>query len=143
MLLFHYSASYKTLFRTNLECTYSWRFIKQAIFHHATEENATKCYKILKKTLALPGISKLKSYLKRVDIKPGFHENIFDALTCKSEHPRSFMDISSKSIAQSFEWVLMSYDVSNDNVCGVEDFGTGGTTWYVANHAGVFMVRVS
>ena len=35
----------------------------------------------------------------------------------------------------------VSYDVSNDNVCGLEDFGTGGRTRYVANHAGVFMVR--
>ena len=31
MLLFHYIASYKTLFRTNSECTYSWRFITSHI----------------------------------------------------------------------------------------------------------------
>ena len=35
----------------------------------------------------------------------------------------------------------VSYDVHNDNVCGLEYFGTGGRTRYVANHAGVFMVR--
>ena len=31
MLIFHYIASYKTLFRTNSECTYSWRFITSHI----------------------------------------------------------------------------------------------------------------
>ena len=100
-----------------------------------------KCYKLLKKTLALPGISILKSYLKKVDIKPGFHQNIFDALTYKAEH----MSAELKFCAILFDEMAIkeqvSYDIRNDNVCGLEYFGTGGRTRYVANHAGGFMVR--
>ena len=35
----------------------------------------------------------------------------------------------------------MSYDIANDCVDGLEDLGFTGKTKYVANHAGVFMVR--
>ena len=128
----------KYLFADN-DVTMQWLPLSGKFVHKANA--SPKCYKMLKKTLALPGISTLKSYLKRVDIKPGFHENIFDALRCKAEH----MSTHSKLCAILFEEMSIkervSYDVSNDNVCGLEDFGTGGRTRYVANHAGVFMVR--
>ena len=111
------------------------------MFAMSLNHASPKCYKLLKKTLALPGISTLKSYLKKVDIKPGFHQNIFDASTCKAEH----MSAESKLCAILFDEMAIkeqvSYDVRNDSVCGLEDFGTGGRTRYVANHAGVFMVR--
>ena len=124
--------------RNRQEHRYSEEFKMFAMsLYHASP----KCYKMLKKTLALPGISTLKSYLKRVDIKPGFHVNIFDALRCKAEHMSTHSKLCAKLFDEMSIKERVSYDVSNDNVCGLEDFGTGGRTRYVANHAGVFMVR--
>ena len=83
----------------------------------------------------------LKSYLKRVDIKPGFHENIFDALKYKAEEMRTHSKLCALLFDEMSIKQRVSYDVSNDNVWGLEDIGTGGRTRYVDNPAGVFMVR--
>ena len=37
--------------------------------YHASQ----KCYNMLRKVLALPGVSTLKALMKNVDINPGFH----------------------------------------------------------------------
>ena len=95
---------------------------------------------MLKKTLSLPGISTLKSYLKRVYIKPGFHENIFDAFTCKAEHLSTHSNLCAVLFDEMSTKERVSYDMSNDIVCFLEYFGTGGRARYVANHAGMFMV---
>ena len=117
---------------------YSEEFKMYALsLYHASP----KCYKLLKKSLTLPGVSTLKSYLRKVDIKPGFHQNVLDGLASKVEH----MSSEAKLCAIVFDEMAIkervSYDVSTDSVYGLEDLGTSGRTRYVANHACVFMIR--
>ena len=117
---------------------YSEEFKMYALsLYHASP----KCYKLLKKSLTLPGVSTLKSYLRKVDIKPGFHQNVLDGLASKVEH----MSSAAKLCAIVFDEMAIkervSYDVSTDSVYGLEDLGTSGRTRYVANHACVFMIR--
>ena len=82
----------------------------------------------------IPGIITVKSHLKNVDIKPGFHEN---KLTCKiSELIRTHSTYCTILFDEMSIKERLSYDVGNENVCGLEDFGTGGrtrmwSTWHV------------
>ena len=48
--------------------------------YHASQ----KCYKMLRKVFALPGVSTLKALMKRVDINPGFHAAVLEGLRMKT-----------------------------------------------------------
>ena len=100
-----------------------------------------KCYKMLRKLFSLPCVSSLKRYMSRVDLQPGFHQQIIDGLKLKI----SDMAPSSKLCAIVFDEMAvkesLSYDVRQDCVEGLENFGCLGKTKYIANHASMFMVR--
>ena len=98
-----------------------------------------KCYKMLRKLFPLPCVSSLKRYMSRVDLQPGFHQQNIDGLKLKI----SDMAPSSKLCAIVFHEMAvkesLSYDVRQDCVEGLENFGCLGKTKYIANHASVFM----
>lgn len=107
-----------------------------SIFHASP-----KAYRLFRKAFTLPGISTLKNYMSKIDVSPGFQDNILSALKLKVESMSErakyctlvFDEVSIK------EW--LQYDISRDRIAGMEDFGGTGRTKHIANHASVFMVR--
>ena len=102
--------------------------------------SSPKAYRILQKVFSLPSISTLRRSMQKVQIYPGFNDNILQALQKKV----SSMPTSGKACAVVFDEMSMkeglSYNKEEDNIEGVEDFGNQRTA-YAANHATVFMVR--
>ncbi len=79
--------------------------------------------------------------LKKMNISPGFSEQVFDALAVRTQH---LCDLD-KSVVLVFDEMAIKealvYNGSKDEVDGFEDFDHMGKTKYIANHASVFMVR--
>lgn len=100
-----------------------------------------KCYRLLKKMFRLPSVQTLRNCMQKVNIRPGFHHSILEGLKAKVEN----MSEKQKLCAIVYDEMAIKenlvYDVERDSVEGLEDSGTGGRTGYVANHAGVFLVR--
>lgn len=99
-----------------------------------------KAYKMLQQFLNLPGITTLKRTMRKVKIYPGFNGNILEALQKKV----TAMPAGGEICAVVFDEMTikegLSYNVEEDNVEGLEDFGNQRTS-FAANHATVFMAR--
>ena len=114
---------------------------KDKIFALSLYHYSPKCYKMMRKIFSLPGLTTLKGIMRGIDIKPGFHQSILEALHCKVQS----MSEKSKMCAVVYDEMAikekLSYQAATDCLEGLEDLGNHGKTKYIANHAGVFMVR--
>ena len=107
-----------------------------SIFYHSR-----KAYKMLNRILALPSESTLKIMLSKSNIRPGFHDNIFEEL---EKRVASFDDQDKQCALVLDEMAIksgLSYDATCDGVEGTEDHGHLGQTKYMANHALAVIVR--
>ena len=101
-----------------------------------------KTYGLLQKLFRLPSTSTLKCIMRRVNIQPGFSESILKALankakSMKTEERLCLIAFDEMTIRES-----LTFDVARDRVEGLQDLGPSlGRSRFVANHAGVFMVR--
>ena len=106
-----------------------------------TIRKSPKIYKLLRKVFFLPSVTTLRPSLKGFKLNPGFNKNLFKALqlkTCQMSATDKLCVIlfDEMSIKES-----LSYDIAEDSVVGVEDFGGGHKSSCVANHVGVFMLK--
>ena len=107
-----------------------------SIFYHSR-----KAYKMLNRIVALPSESTLKLMLSKSNIRPGFHDNIFEAL---EKRVATFDDQDKQCAIVLDEMAIksgLSYDATCDGVEGTEDYGHLGQTKYMANHALAIIVR--
>ena len=79
--------------------------------------------------------------MKKVNIAPGVHHSILAALTFRAQA----ITTSEKLYDVIFDDMVikekLQYDGARDTIDGTENVGDMGKSQYVANHAGVFMVR--
>ena len=107
-----------------------------SLFH-----TSPKCYRLLKKLFCLPSISTLKKCMHNVQIFPGFHPLIFEALKQKSE----VFDDNEKVCCLIFDEMALKshlqYNSKSDTIDGFATVNEGSAEKFVANHASVFMIR--
>jgi len=100
-----------------------------------------KAYKLCSKMFCLPSISLLRLWLRRVNVKPGFCDNVFSLLQRKAQS----MPTSDRCCVLLLDEISLkrglNYCKSTDEIVGFEDFGNGQRTDKYANQALVLMVR--
>ena len=119
---------------------YRWKvtdkMLALSIFFHSR-----KAYKILSQLFILPSKGTLLHHLRKMNMKPGFNESVFEALSLKVKA----IDNRDCNVALVFDEMSIKqglmYNSGSDSIEGFEDFGEFGTTRYIANHAVAFMVR--
>jgi hypothetical protein len=100
-----------------------------------------KAYRILRKIFKLPSFKTLTDLLNKINIRPGFHPAVFEALR---EQAKGMSPLDKMVIVPFDEMSLkqnISYDPKKEEVEGLEDMGEGIRGEKVANHASVFMAR--
>lgn len=103
--------------------------------------SSPKAYRILKSIFVLPSVSTLRRSMRQVSIYPGFNAHILDALKLQVSSMAESSSLCAIVLDEMSIKENVSYNKERDEVEGFEDFGTGGRTKYIANHATVFMVR--
>ena len=100
-----------------------------------------KAYRLISRFFHLPSISTLQRTMQRIQVYPGFNDDILTALRAAV----SSMPPTSALCAVVFDEMSVkegvSHNIEKDEVKGLENFGCLGRSHYVANHATVFMVR--
>jgi hypothetical protein len=89
----------------------------------------------------LPSVSTLRRTVSAIDVKPGFNDNILEALKHKVQAMSPNAALCTVVFDEMSIKETLSYNPQTDDVDGLEDFGTCGKTCFVANHATVFLVR--
>lgn len=99
-----------------------------------------KAYTLMRKIFKLPSFVTIAQILDQIDIRPGFHPAVCDALKAMK-----WESDNDKYIVIPFDEMGLksniTYDSKIDQVEGLADFGDGETSEDVANHAGVFIAR--
>ncbi|KAK7465210.1 hypothetical protein BaRGS_00037614, partial [Batillaria attramentaria] len=108
-----------------------------SLFH-----TSPKAYRILGKIFILPSVSLLRKTMQKVAVHAGFSEKILKGLAVKinamsSPHAGLCAVVMDEMTIKE----QVSYNRERDEIEGLEDFGGGGRTEHVANHATVFLVR--
>ena len=103
---------------------------------------SAKAYKFLCKYLRLPSVSRLRKWIKNVNIQPGISDFVLKAI----ERKVALMPEKEKVVSLILDEMKLSpglsYDKHNDVINGFEDFGPEeGRTQQAADHALVFMIR--
>ncbi|XP_072016244.1 uncharacterized protein [Amphiura filiformis] len=111
------------------------------IFSITLYYQSPKCYRFLRKSFILPNKRTISNWLKDVQFKAGFNEDIFDVLREKVEKMKQEERVCCLLLDEVSLKEGLSYDRAEDGVEGVEDFGMLGKTKTIANHGLVFMVR--
>ncbi len=99
-----------------------------------------KAYHVLSKVFTLPTPRTLLRDLQKMNIQPGFNNNLFEALKQRVHTLRE----QDKNIVLVFDEMSINgllFDQEHDEIEGFEDFGHMGKTKYIANHVTVFMVH--
>ena len=101
--------------------------------------SSPKTYRLLGKVFALPSIQTLRSIVSKVEIYPGFNQNILHALKLKTSNLTATGKLVSLVIDEMSIKEGVSHDVHRDVIEGFVH--TTERTNELANHALVFMVR--
>jgi DNA transposase THAP9 len=100
-----------------------------------------KAYRLCSKVFCLPSVSMLRLWLRRVNVKPGFCDNVFNLLQRKAQG----MPVSDRCCVLLLDEISLkrglNYSKSADEIVGFEDFGNGDRTQKYANQALVLMAR--
>ena len=119
---------------------YRWKMkdkmLALSIFFHSR-----KAYRVLSHLFVLPSMRTLQCDLQKMNIKLGFSESVFEALTVKAK----VMNDRDRNVSLVFDEMSIKqallYNEKRDTIEGFEDFGFIGKTKYIANHAIAFVVR--
>ena len=105
--------------------------------------NGPQAYKFLRKLkiCALPTVASLKSWLRKVEMTPGFNDVTFDILKKKVESMPQRDRVCVLTLDEMSLKSGLYYDVRNDVIEGLQDLGSLGRTKSLASMALVFMVR--
>ena len=103
--------------------------------------SSPKTYKLLANVFALPSVRTLQRTMQKIDLSCGFHTSIFEGLknrflSVKPEHRICAVVYDEMAIKQQ-----LIYNSSSDRIDGFETVASHVNSKYIANHAGVFMVR--
>ena len=119
---------------------YKWSE-KDKSFAITLYNSSPKTYKLLSSVFALPSIRTLRRTMQKIDINCGFHPNILDALKTRC----ASMDDKTRLCAVVYDEMAikqhMEYNNSSDRIEGFESIASNANSKYIANHAGVFMVK--
>ena len=107
-----------------------------SLFH-----SSPKAYRLLKGIFVLPSVSTLRRCMRQVSVYPGFNENILQALKLQVSSMPSTSSLCAIVFDEMSIKESVNYNKERDEVEGLEDFGSGGKSQYIANHATVFLVR--
>ena len=140
------SGNVKEFFITQLKMSgrsrYGYRWTEQdkafalTIFH-----SSPKCYRLLAKSFALPSVSMLKKPMQKISITSGFHKAVLEGLKIKATTMSSAQKLCTVVFDEMSIKEQLVYNVKSDTIDGFETVSMSSDTKYVANHAGVFMVK--
>jgi hypothetical protein len=103
--------------------------------------SSPQAYRMCCKLFCLPSVSMLRLWMSKIDVSPGFCEDVFVLMKQKG----SKMTDSERVCALVFDEISLktsvSYDCKTDCIVGYENFGQLGSTGKLANHALVLMAR--
>ena len=102
---------------------------------------SSKAYKYCSRFVPLPTIRSIKIWLNKIQIKPGFNENIFLLLSNRVKNLKEQDKVCSLLLDEMSIKANLSYDQSHDKIAGFEDYGEFGSGKQIANNALVFMVK--
>ena len=116
--------------------TYSDKVVALSLYHQSP-----LAYQFCQRIFTLPSISSLRRWLCNIEVRPGFPPKVFELL----KERVAIMTERDKFCVVSFDEMSLragfSYNITDDQVEGFEDYGSLGKTSKAANHALVFMVR--
>ncbi len=101
-----------------------------------------KAYCLLKRIFVLPSLSTLNRLINTIDIKPGFHAAVLEALHLKAKSLIGIKKIVVLAYDEMSPKENVFYNSSIDAVEGKQNMGSDSeNSNLLANHASVFMVR--
>ena len=100
--------------------------------------SSPKCYRLLRTTFSLPSICTLRRSIKMIDMRPGFHERIFESIREKVETFTKKESLVAIAFDEMSIKTHLQYDEGIDSVIGYEDYGNNQRSEKLANYATVF-----
>ena len=124
--------------RNKFGCRYA---IQDENFALSLYYSSPKSYKLCSKLFCLPSVAMLRLWLRKLQVKAGFVDNVFSML----EKRVANLPASERCCALLLDEVSLkrgpTYEKAVDEVNGFEDFGSGVRTEKYANQALVLMAR--
>ena len=126
--------------KKNSKHAYRWS-MDDKLFCLSVFYYSRKAYYLLRQLFALPSKRTLLRTLQRINLYPGFNDQVFDALKAKV----ATFDVKEKQCVLVFDEISLKsyvqYNPQGDFIEGLENFGGNNQSKKVANHAIAFLVR--
>ena len=103
--------------------------------------SSPRTYRMLQDVFKLPSVKTLSRVMEKINVYPGFNENIMKALRQKVALQSNQERLCAVVMDEMAIKEALLYNAEMDAIEGFEDFGRLGEIKFVANHALVFMVR--
>lgn len=100
-----------------------------------------KAYRMLSKLFILPSKTSLRRYISKMPAATGISQGALNIIKKKVESMSDDEKLCTLCMDEISLKNNLYYDISNDKIIGLEDFGSGTRTNKVANSALVFLLR--
>ena len=100
-----------------------------------------KAYRMLSKFFILPSKTSLRRYISKMPNATGISKGALNITKKKVDNMRDDEKLCTLAMDEISLKTNLYYDISNDNIIGLEDFGSGTRTNIVANSALVILLR--
>ena len=116
--------------------TFSEKSFALTFFH-----TSRKAYRLLSTIFAMPSPSTLSVAMHNINIRPGICTHLMQLFNIKVKTMNEHEKLCALLVDEIALKKTLNYDPTNDEIEGLEDYGSLGRTHNFADHALVFMIR--